>query len=144
MAVVTVTRLRARDAGAGDEVVALTGEVLARLETTPGFLGGRLLLEGGSAWTLTVFRDVAALRAFAHDHAPVAGQGPRLADVLQSTAWRTAARTSRAGPRRRCAGRTAGRRASRTASGATSPRPGWPPPPERSGHPPERRGRPPR
>lgn len=91
MAVVTVTRLRARDAGAGDEVVALTGEVLARLETTPGFLGGRLLLEGGSAWTLTVFRDVAALRAFAHDHAPVAGQGPRLADVLQSTAWRTAA-----------------------------------------------------
>lgn len=89
MAVVTVTRLRARTPQALDEVLTLSTEVLAQLETTPGFLGGRLLLEGGSAWTLTVFADVAALRGFGVAHAPVSQQGPRLADVLQSTSWRT-------------------------------------------------------
>ena len=90
MTVVTVTRLGARSPEALDEVLALTTGVLAQLETAPGFLGGRLLLESGSAWTLTVFADVAALRAFAVAHAPVSQQGPRLADVLQSTAWRRA------------------------------------------------------
>lgn len=89
MAVVTVTRLRARTPQALDEVLALSTGVVAQFETAPGFLGGRLLLDGGSAWTLTVFADVAALRAFGAAHAPVSEQGPRLADVLQSTSWRS-------------------------------------------------------
>ena len=90
MAVVTVTRLRAR-AGAQDEVMGLTDRVVAQLGTAPGFLGGRLILDGSDAWAVTLCADAASLRAWGAAHAQVAAQGPRLADVLELTAWRAPA-----------------------------------------------------
>ena len=90
MAVVTVTRLRARE-GAQDEVMELTARVVAQLETAPGFLGGRLMLDGSQAWTVSLWAVAASLRFWVEVHAPVAAQGPRLADVLELTAWRSLA-----------------------------------------------------
>lgn len=86
---VTVTKLGWRSPEALDEVLLLTGQVLDQLATTTGLLGGRLLLEDAAAWTLTAWADVAAVRAFGAAHAPVAEQGPRLADVLLLTSWRS-------------------------------------------------------
>ena len=86
---VTATRLQARGLRELREVLSLSRQVQAQLATSPGFLGGRLLVDRRlAAWTLTTWTDAASLRAFGRDHAEVAAQGDRLASALELTTWR--------------------------------------------------------
>jgi len=86
---VNATRLRARGLREMREVLALSRQVQAQLATSPGFLGGRLLVDRRlCAWTVTTWSDPASLRAFGRAHAEVAAQGERLVADLGMTSWR--------------------------------------------------------
>jgi len=86
---VNATRLRARGLRELREVLSLSRQVQAQLATSPGFLGGRLLVDRRlCAWTVTTWSDPACLRAFGRAHAEVATQGGRLVTELGTTTWR--------------------------------------------------------
>ncbi len=68
----------------------LTAQVGRALRTQPGFLGGRILADRSlRLWTLSVWADQEALRAFRGVHAPVAARGPEVAagQGLVLTRW---------------------------------------------------------
>ena len=90
MPIVVATRLEARGLRSLWPLTRLTAQVARQLRSTPGFLGGALLMETRlrpAAWTVSVWADRASLSAFREAHQPVAAHGEEIADVLATTAW---------------------------------------------------------
>lgn len=88
VAVVVLTRLEARGLRGAREVMRATGEVVADLAASPGFLGGRVLADRRLVfWTLTVWESPQSLRGFGPRHAAVAARVDEVARSARSTAW---------------------------------------------------------
>ena len=87
---VVVTRLSPRGLSGLRAANVLVAPVLAQLDGLPGFAGGRLLVDRRLVlWTLTTWRDRAALAAFRELHAPVAARIDEVADSSATTAWQS-------------------------------------------------------
>jgi hypothetical protein len=90
MAVVVVTRLEARGLRGARAVAGRTEQVLSDCRAVEGFLGARLHADRHLVfWTVTLWRDRAALAAFGARHAQVAASLDDVARASALTAWQT-------------------------------------------------------
>ena len=81
MPLISVTRLRVRSWRYFPEFVVLSLKVVKQAERSAGFLGGKLLRNVGNVfWTMTVWKEEAAMNSFRKEgaHGPSHAQTARL------------------------------------------------------------------